>query len=64
MLASLIYILIAAIILGLVWWVCTQLPFLAPFAHIIQVLCVVFFVIYVLYVLIGILGSGHVAVPR
>jgi hypothetical protein len=64
MITSLLYLLIAAIILGLIWWVCTQIPFLAPFAHIIQVLCVVIFVIYVLYVLIGFIGAGHIAVPR
>jgi hypothetical protein len=65
MITSLLYLVIAAIILGLIWWVSTQLPFMAPFAHIIQVLCVVVFVIYVIYVLIGFIGAGgHAAVPR
>lgn len=56
MITSLIYLLIVAIILGLIWWVTTQVPFLAPFANIIRVVCVVIFVIYVLYFLAGLAG--------
>jgi len=60
--ATLLYLVIVAIILGLVIWVVNQLPFLAPFAQIIRVVCVVIFVVYVIYVLIGLLG--HVPIAR
>ena len=56
MIILLLQLLIVALVLGLIWWVCTQLPFLAPFAHIIQVICVVIFVIYVIYLLMGLAG--------
>lgn len=56
MITGLIYLLIVAIILGLIYWIATQVPFLAPFANIIRVVCVVVFVIYVLYFLAGLAG--------
>jgi hypothetical protein len=56
MITALIYLLIVAIILGLIYWVVTQVPFLAPFANIIRVVCVVIFVVYVLSVLAGFAG--------
>lgn len=63
MITGLIYLVIVAIILGLIYWVCTQVPFLAPFANIIRVICVVIFVIYVLYFLAGLVGV-HVPITR
>jgi hypothetical protein len=56
MIATLLYLLIAAIVLGLIVWLATQIPFIAPFAQIIRVVCVCIFVIYVIYVLIGLVG--------
>jgi hypothetical protein len=56
MIAALLYLVIVALILGLIYWVTTQVPFLQPFAHIIRVICVVIFVIYCIYLLMGLAG--------
>lgn len=56
MITALLWLVIVALILGLIYWVTTQIPFLAPFAHIIRVICIVIFVIYVIYLLMGLLG--------
>lgn len=56
MIVALLYLVIVALVLGLIYWVTTQIPFLQPFAHIIRVICVVIFVIYVIYLLMGFLG--------
>lgn len=58
MLSTLIYLVIAAIILGLVIWLVQQVPGMAPFANIIRVVCIVIFIIYVLYILMGLAGGG------
>ena len=64
MIATLLYLVIAAIILGLICWLATHIPTIGPFAHIIQVGCVVIFVIYVIYILIGLIGGVHATLPR
>lgn len=56
MITALLWLIIVALILGLIYWVTTQVPFMAPFANIIRVVCIVIFVIYVIYLLMGILG--------
>lgn len=61
MLQLLLYLVIAAIILGLVIWLIQQIPGVAPFANIIRVVAICIFVIYVIYVLMQLLGGGHVA---
>lgn len=58
MITSLLYLVIVAIVLGLIYWVVTQLPFLAPFANIIRIVVIVIFVIYVIYFLMGFLGHA------
>lgn len=60
MIIALLWLIIVALILGLIVWVVTQVPFLAPFANIIRVICVVIFVIYVIYLLMGLLGHAPV----
>lgn len=64
MIALLLQLLIIAIILGLVVWLATQVPFIAPFAHIIQVVAICLFIIYVIWILIGFVGGGHMAPLR
>jgi hypothetical protein len=59
MIATLLYLLIAAIILGLIIWLASQIPFIAPFANIIRVVCVTIFIIYVIMILMGLLGHTH-----
>lgn len=56
MITALIWLLIVAIILSLIYWVATQIPLLAPFAHIIRVVCIVIFVIYLIYLLMELIG--------
>jgi hypothetical protein len=62
MITILLQLLIIAIVLGLVVWLVGQVPFIAPFARIIQVVCIVIFVIYVIYILMGLLGGVHTGV--
>jgi hypothetical protein len=59
MIALLVQLLIVAIICGLIVWLCTQIPFIAPYANIIRVVAICLFVVYVLYLLGGILGGLH-----
>lgn len=61
MLAIILQIIVVALILGLVCWLCTQVPFLAPFAKIVQVVCVVLFIIWIIYLLMGLVGGMHMA---
>jgi hypothetical protein len=64
MLGTLLYLIIAAIILGLIVWLVQQIPGVQPFAHIIYVVCVVIFVIIVIYVLVGLLGGLGGSAPH
>lgn len=52
MLALLVSILIAAIVIGLLYWIVTLIPLPAPMDRILQVVVVVIFVIYLLYMLL------------
>lgn len=58
MLAIIIQLVIVALVLGLVCWLVTKVPFFAPFAQIIQVVAVVLFIIYILYILLNFV-TGH-----
>lgn len=53
-------IIIAAIILGLIIWLATQIPFVAPFANIIRVVAVTLFVIWIIYLLMELMVGGHI----
>ena len=69
MIGTLIGIVFAVIVLGVVWWAITQLmpliPLPPPFATIVHVLLVVILVLIVLWVIATLLGYGgiHVASP-
>ena len=56
MITLIVHILIAAIIVGLLLWLLTQIPFFAPFAQIIRVVVVTLFVIWVILQLLPLLG--------
>jgi hypothetical protein len=58
MLSTLLYLVILAIVLGLIIWLAEQIPGIAPFVQIIRVVCIVIFVIYVIYILMGLLGGA------
>jgi len=58
MIAIVLQLLVVALILGLVCWLTTQVPGVAPFARIVQVVCIVLFIIYVIYVLMHFLPAG------
>lgn len=64
MITLLLQLIILAIVLGLIIWLANQIPFVAPFAHIIQVVAVCIFVIYIIWILIGFVGGGHPVLPR
>jgi len=60
MITLLLQLLVVAIILGLVVWLASQIPFMAPFAHIIQVVAICLFVIYAIWILMGFVSGIHV----
>ena len=59
MITLLLQLVIVAIILGLVVWLVSQVPFLAAFAQIIRVVAIVLFIVYILYILMSLIG-GHI----
>lgn len=67
MLGTLIAIIVACIVLGVIWWAVQQLlpliPIAEPFATIIRVLCVVLLVLFVLWVIMTLLAAAGVHVP-
>lgn len=68
MIGTLIGIIFALIILGVLWWAVQQLmalvPIAEPFRTIIYVLCVVIMVLIVLWIISVLLGMAGIHVPR
>lgn len=64
MIAILLQLVIVALILGLICWLVSQVPFFQPFARIIQVVALVLFIIWVIYILMGFAGGNHMALPK
>lgn len=66
MIGTLIGIIFALIVLGVIWWGCQQLlaliPLAEPFATIIRVLMIVILVLIVLYVIAMLLGVAGIHV--
>jgi hypothetical protein len=61
----LLELLIVAIVVGLIVWLATQIPFIAPYANIIRVAALCLFIIYAIWVLIGLIGgAGHLPLTR
>ena len=60
MVGQLIYILVIAVIVGLVWWVCDFLPVPQPLNKLIKVISIVIAVIAIVLVLMRL---GGVALP-
>lgn len=59
MLSTLLYLVIAVVVIGAIFYLLQLIPGLDPtLIQIIRVLCIVVFVIYVIYILIGLLGGG------
>jgi hypothetical protein len=67
MIGTLIAIIFALIILGVIWWACQQLlallPIAEPFRTIIYVLTVVIAVLIVLWIITLLLGMAGIHVP-
>lgn len=67
MLGTLIGVIVAVIILGVIWWAVQQLlpliPIGEPFATIVRVLMVVLLVFVVIWVILQLLGAGGIHVP-
>lgn len=67
MIGTLIGIIFACIVLGVIWWAAQQLlaliPMGEPFATIVRVLMVVILVVIVLYVVALLLGLAGIHVP-
>ena len=68
MIGTLIGIIFALIVLGVLWWAVQQLmgliPIAEPFRTIIYVLCVVIMVLIVLWIVSVLLGMAGIHVPR
>ncbi|RPH74040.1 hypothetical protein EHM76_04260 [bacterium] len=68
MIGTLVGIIFALIILGVLWWGVRQLmalvPIAEPFRTIIYVVCVIIMVLVVLWVITVLLGMAGVHVPR
>jgi hypothetical protein len=64
MIVLILQLVIIAIFLGLVCWLVAQIPFMAPYANIIRVICICLFVVYILYILMGAVGGHAPALPR
>jgi hypothetical protein len=58
MITLIVHILIAAIIVGLLLWILSQIPTFAPFAHIVRIVIIVLFAIWLIWQLLPLLG-GH-----
>lgn len=56
MLSTLIYILVVAVVIGLVWWVCDYLPVPEPLNKIVKVVSMVVGCVIVIYALLGLGG--------
>jgi hypothetical protein len=56
MIEQLIYILIIAVVVGLIWWVCDYLPVPGPLNRLIKVLSIVIAVIAIILVLLRMAG--------
>jgi len=52
MLAQLIYVLIIAVVVGIIWWVCDYLPVPQPLNKLIKILSIVIGVIAIIYALL------------
>lgn len=67
MIGTLIGIIFACIILGLVWWACQQLlaliPLGEPFATIVRVLMVILVALIAMYIIAMLLGMAGIHVP-
>jgi uncharacterized membrane protein YczE len=57
MLGTLIYVLVVAIVIGLVWWVCDFLPVPQPLNKLVKMLSIVIGVIVIIYALMGLVGA-------
>lgn len=56
MIQSLLYILIIAVVVGIIWWVCDYLPVPQPLNKLIKILSVVIAVVAIILVLMGMVG--------
>jgi hypothetical protein len=57
MITILLELVIAAIVVGLIIWLISQIPGVQPFANIIRVIAICIFVIYCIYILMGLIGG-------
>lgn len=61
---ALIYLLVAGLILGLIYYAFTEIPILLPFAPVVRVVVVVIFVICMIVVLVPFAGGHSRWFPR
>lgn len=65
MLSTLLYLLIALVVVGAIIYLLKIIPGIDPtLVQIVRVLCIVVFVIYVIYILIGLLGGAGSGPPH
>lgn len=64
MIATLIYLLVVCVIIGLVWWIVDYLPVPEPLNKLIKVVSIVIGCIVIIYALLSIAGIGGGGLPR
>ena len=58
MISTLVYVLIVAVIIGLVWWVVDYLPVPEPLNKLIKIVSIVIGVIVIIYALMSLIGMA------
>lgn len=58
MIGTLIYVLVVAIVIGFVWWICDFLPVPEPLNKLVKVVAIVVGFIVIIYALLSIAGMG------
>lgn len=58
MLNILVTLLIVAVVIGLIWWVCDYLPVPEPLNKMVKIISMVVGVIIVIYALLGLIGAA------
>ena len=64
MIATLIYLLVVCVIIGLVWWIVDYLPVPEPLNKLIKIVTIVIGAIVIIYALMSIAGIGGGGLPK
>ena len=63
MVGMLIYVLVIALVVGIIWWLADYLPIPEPLNKLVKIVSIVIAAIAIIYILLQ-LGDGSVRIPR